>query len=168
MARDPDKRFQTATEVANLLARCLAHVQQPLAVPLPDEAIPEEARPNAGRTRRRRWAVGTLALLAFGGGTLALMGPWEARHESGVTARHAALDDLVPVRADQITQEMQQAWSRAESLQANLHGRGDQPEHDRVLELANQLAGKVRSLERELTTGDATLRAPADLPYFQP
>ncbi len=112
MARDPDKRFQTATEVADLLGRCLAHVQQPLAVPLPDEAIPEEARPNSVRTRRRRWAVGGLALLAFSGGMLALMGPWKAQHEPGGTARHAASDDWLPARADQITQQIQQARDR--------------------------------------------------------
>ena len=31
-AKDPARRFQTATEVADLLERCLAHVQQPLSL----------------------------------------------------------------------------------------------------------------------------------------
>ena len=158
MAKDPDKRFQTATEVADLLGRCLAHVQQPLAVPLPAEAMPAPTRSNSGRARCRRWAVAVLALLVFGGGTLALLRPWEARHEPGVPARHRASDDRVPVRAEQITQEIQRAWSRAEMLQANLHGRGRQAEHDRVSELADQLAGKVRSLESGTGNRDGSSR----------
>ena len=37
MAKDPARRFQSAAEVADLLERCLAHVQQPLSTPLPAE-----------------------------------------------------------------------------------------------------------------------------------
>lgn len=35
-AKDPAERFRSAAEVAELLEKCLAHVQQPTAVPLPD------------------------------------------------------------------------------------------------------------------------------------
>jgi hypothetical protein len=35
MAKNPDGRYQSAGEVAALLERCLAHVQQPTVVPLP-------------------------------------------------------------------------------------------------------------------------------------
>ena len=35
-AKQPGERFQTAEEVAELLEQCLAHVQQPTAVPLPE------------------------------------------------------------------------------------------------------------------------------------
>ena len=35
LAKKREDRFQTAEEVATLLAECLAHVQQPLSVPLP-------------------------------------------------------------------------------------------------------------------------------------
>ncbi|WP_165249580.1 serine/threonine-protein kinase [Paludisphaera soli] len=49
LAKDPDDRFATADEVADLLERCLAHVQQPLAAPLP----PELADPPDARARRR-------------------------------------------------------------------------------------------------------------------
>jgi serine/threonine-protein kinase len=34
-AKDPSERFQSAAEVADLLSRCLAHLEQPDAVPLP-------------------------------------------------------------------------------------------------------------------------------------
>lgn len=36
MAKDAADRFSTATEVATLLEQCLAHVQQPTSVPLPE------------------------------------------------------------------------------------------------------------------------------------
>ena len=35
MAKQPQDRFASAGQVANLLEDCLAHVQQPTAVPLP-------------------------------------------------------------------------------------------------------------------------------------
>jgi serine/threonine protein kinase len=58
MAMHPGERFQSAEEVAGVLERCLAHVRQPRAVPLP--RIPRsprrQAKVGAGR-RRWRWAV---------------------------------------------------------------------------------------------------------------
>src|SRR5207248_6516289 len=64
-AKDPAGRFQSAQEVADLLGRCLAHVQRPDALPLP-------TIPAAPRRRRRptdaRWAalvcVGIVAAVA--------------------------------------------------------------------------------------------------------
>jgi serine/threonine-protein kinase len=43
-AKEAADRFQTAGEVAELLERCLAHVQQPASVPLPTNAFPDSAR----------------------------------------------------------------------------------------------------------------------------
>jgi hypothetical protein len=70
MSKDPGERFNSAGEVAQLLEACLAHVQQPTAVPLPAQL--EAAQRAAGRARSRwpigRWlaaaAIGLLALLA--------------------------------------------------------------------------------------------------------
>ncbi|MFO0892855.1 MAG: protein kinase [Isosphaeraceae bacterium] len=39
-AKDPADRYGSAAEVADLLGRCLAHVQQPASVPLPPELLP--------------------------------------------------------------------------------------------------------------------------------
>ena len=36
MTRSPDQRFQSASDVAELLEQCLAHVQQPTVSPLPE------------------------------------------------------------------------------------------------------------------------------------
>ncbi len=46
MAKRPDDRFQSAHEVAMLLEQCLAHVQQPTVVPLP-EAVVADTSPTA-------------------------------------------------------------------------------------------------------------------------
>ena len=40
MSKQPDDRFASAREVAELLEECLAHVQQPTAVPLPASLVP--------------------------------------------------------------------------------------------------------------------------------
>ena len=42
-AKDPADRYTTSTEVADLLAHCLAHVQQPMAVPLADSLAKKRA-----------------------------------------------------------------------------------------------------------------------------
>lgn len=50
LEKDVSERFQTAHEVAELLEQCLAHVQQPTAVALPQECR-ERSRSNSGRAR---------------------------------------------------------------------------------------------------------------------
>ncbi|MBW3540422.1 MAG: protein kinase [Planctomycetes bacterium] len=71
MAKQPDDRFESAREVAELLEDCLAHVQQPTAVPLPEQLRDAEssANPERGRWSMRRWLAGAafgLALLLAG------------------------------------------------------------------------------------------------------
>jgi len=93
MAKRPDDRFQSAAEVAKLLEECLAHVQQPTAVPLPtysplppgegqgvrvnceraegekreSAADVHKPRPFAGWSRRKGVFAAAIALLFFGG-----------------------------------------------------------------------------------------------------
>jgi len=79
MAKRPDDRFQSAQEVAKLLEECLAHVQQPTVVPLPDysplplgegqgvrAAGAHEPRTFAGRSRRKRILAAGIGLLFVG------------------------------------------------------------------------------------------------------
>jgi serine/threonine-protein kinase len=64
-AKDPVDRFATAAEVAELLQRCLAHVQNPSAVPLPAElAEPRPGWKETWLTARRLIAAGVLLALA--------------------------------------------------------------------------------------------------------
>ncbi len=96
MAKRPEDRFQSAREVAALLEQCLAHVQQPTAVPLPKVAgtlrVPSapnspllpgvrqgvraadmhKPRPFAGWSGRKRILAALIGLVFFGGLGLAL------------------------------------------------------------------------------------------------
>ena len=60
-AKDPADRYDSAAEVADLLGRCLAHVQQPDSVPLPAELVP-------ARNRRAiaLWGAITVCLMLAG------------------------------------------------------------------------------------------------------
>ena len=92
MSKQPDDRFESAREVAELLEDCLAHVQQPTAVSLP-KSVAQAARPGqpdcaSGRFWRKPWAnarrlivaglaaamlfAGTLIVLELNKGTLTI------------------------------------------------------------------------------------------------
>jgi serine/threonine-protein kinase len=64
-AKVPTDRFATAAEVADLLQRCLAHVQNPATAPLPSEL----AEPQSGRRKRlatnQIWIGGGVLLSAL-------------------------------------------------------------------------------------------------------
>lgn len=69
LAKPRDARFGSAEEVGRLLEQCLAHVQQPATVPLPDDLTPPVERqtvtPRVGHSipRRRMAAIGTALAL---------------------------------------------------------------------------------------------------------
>jgi serine/threonine protein kinase len=71
LQKDPSKRFGSAKEVSTLLEECLAHVQQPAAVPLPAGLPPSHRAPKTsyGSNQRRVFRnIGIAALLlAFSG-----------------------------------------------------------------------------------------------------
>ena len=62
MSKQQEDRFSSAREVAELLEECLAHVQQPTAVPLPDSLVPR-SRGNRLFSVSRRWR-GVIAMVA--------------------------------------------------------------------------------------------------------
>ena len=75
-AKKPENRFQSAKEVADLLARCQASLQQHSRVDLPDDLKPESpvaevvpqkpvAVPKELFPRRQRWAVAAAVLVAL-------------------------------------------------------------------------------------------------------
>ena len=72
MSKQPDDRFESASEVAELLEECLAHVQQPTAVPLPDSLVTQSSG-SRFVSISRRWA-GVIAMIAvLGLGALGLI-----------------------------------------------------------------------------------------------
>lgn len=62
MAKDPENRPASAEEVAEILQRCLAHVQQPAAVALPAFA---KRSMKESRSGRRPWALSTRIVFAL-------------------------------------------------------------------------------------------------------
>ena len=60
LTKSIESRWQTAAEVADLLQRCLAHVQQPAVV-----ALPTECRSQRKRFLQRRFVVAGLVVLAL-------------------------------------------------------------------------------------------------------
>src|SRR6516165_1255277 len=73
-AKKPADRFQTAAEVADLLGRCLAHVQNPSEV-----APPADPRPAAPKRRTRRWLWAAVGLLVLAGFAVAVAAAFRAR-----------------------------------------------------------------------------------------
>src|SRR5262249_45575593 len=90
-AKEPQGRYQTASAVADLLGRCLTHVQHPQAVPLPDEAIPRPALANKRRRRRLLWAAAFLACaVAAAAGALAFWARQPKDSDASFRPGHAA------------------------------------------------------------------------------
>jgi hypothetical protein len=160
-AKDPAMRFQSASEVADLLGRCLAHVQQPLTVPLPTDAVPRATRPKNRRGRRLRWVVGAGLVAVAGVGLVARQ--WQPRapvapNDGGVRTSvmtPSGSTPAAPIRPaqDEIAQQIEEAWRRAAAVEADLHRRGDPFERDPVSPLAHGLTERAMSLEREILLG---------------
>jgi len=67
MAKRPEDRFSSASDVANLLEKCLAHVQQPLNFELPTEVITLGRKSSAST---KRYSTGVVRAMLIGIGSL--------------------------------------------------------------------------------------------------
>ncbi len=74
MSKQPYDRFESASEVGDLLEECLAHVQQPTVVPLPDTLVPESRSRFFSGSRR---TVIVAMIVAFSFGLLGMVA-WQA------------------------------------------------------------------------------------------
>jgi serine/threonine-protein kinase len=177
-AKDPASRFPTASDLADLLSRCLAHVQEPLAVSMPPDLVPSPAPVNPRRGRRRLRAG--MGLLGFAGILGAALAPWprrapEPRALEPAPTRPGREDfDIAPaVRSarnepDEFDHSMQEAWGQAATIEGDLHRRADLPGHDFVSAIAKSLADRAGSLERAIAAGrEASPVVPNRLGPFQ-
>lgn len=97
MAKSPHDRFRSATEVANLLESCLAHVQQPTVTSLPEEFGLAQSAAN-GRRYTGRWMAAIGAMLI---GLLGLFGfVISIQSQDGTLLIESTVDD-VTVRVSQ-------------------------------------------------------------------
>jgi serine/threonine-protein kinase len=152
-APDPAHRFQSATLVADLLERCLAHVQRPSAVPLPREVL----APGAAHPRRARWgAVGAVILCCLGAG-LAL---WPSPQREGeapqgdVSARPPRrAGSLVPSRGQDgpLDDQLKDLGQQAGALDADLKQPAGDSAHP-ADEVLRQVRLRLDALQRELGT----------------
>ena len=175
-AKDPADRFASASELADLLGQCLAHVQEPLTVAAALGTGPGEGQVAGSRRgpppvgSRRRSCLGVAAALGLAlrlqrGAACAATGAagthQPAAAASGEPERDAALA-IAPVVNDETDDPFREARERARTIEADLHRPADPPDEDRVSVMARDLADRAESLERELTPGrDA---APASAP----
>jgi len=111
-AKDAAARFQSAAEVAELLERCLAHVQQPDRQALPPPAVElgrQVSRRDGRGSRRTLVTAAALALPLVLGAGLALS-PWLSR--PGTPEREAAAAELSPEAAAQLEQDFDEGWQQ--------------------------------------------------------
>ena len=164
-SKDPARRFSSASELAEVLSRCLAHVQAPLAVALPPELVPPVTRNHL----RLRWAGATLlGFAAVLGGVLFF---WLTRSQGPRASIQLGRDvpyvakEVRPSRSDpdEIDPTTREAWNQAEAIEADLHRQADPGGHDPVSALVRNLADRAGSLEREIVSGrDAAPLVPTD------
>jgi serine/threonine protein kinase len=163
-AKDPAQRFQSAGEVADLLERCLAHVQQPDQHPLPGVAEELGRRIEGPRSRRFvRLGHGTSAALAvLGLMTLiwAISPVWKHGIDSNVESALTARTPLDPqLDEDRISQELLQMRSRLGELEQSLSATGLGECAQSPLD---QLRGRTKLLEQSLYTTPGASADPVD------
>jgi serine/threonine-protein kinase len=170
-AKDPKDRLQSAAEVADLLERCLAHVQHPDRHPLPALAAELGRQVPAARTGRpsRRRLTATLAALALVllTGTALSRLAWPPRPAAGGDEA-VARPQLENTELE--TDDLRQLWEKVERLRGSLAdaseddwGRPGSPFADaiRKAELLQQtlntdgpaddpVAGKIEEIRRRL------------------
>jgi len=161
-AKDPAGRFQSAAAAADLLSRCLAHVQEPLTVPLPPELVPRSADSCIRRNSLLRWAgAAVLSIAAIAGGAVAF---WpranrpHAAERSSVLSEKAASDTAGVMNpawtgTDELERQLADVWGRAHAMDSELHRPSDPQCDDSVSALARGLANRAGLLERELAAG---------------
>ncbi|HVC96395.1 MAG TPA: protein kinase [Pirellulales bacterium] len=173
--KNPSRRFASATELAALLERCLAHVQQPNTVALPAELTEAPVpRPTWGRfpTCHKKLsgarlsifvALASLAIIFVVSVLLLKLGKWAPpldMDDSPETPRPAMTAGTSPSTAwqDGIADEI-------ESLDAGL-GKYEAEFgewHDGLADQIDNLSNEVRGLEAGSTEGTGSLQEPREV-----
>jgi serine/threonine-protein kinase len=169
-AKDPDQRFQTASEVSDLLGRCLAHLQQPLTVPLPHTPS-RMTYPFWRRRHFTRWAIAVAVLLSAAATVpLVLHRSNQPEVEEQVEVKEApALQSLEAVRPgglgdqgrDEMDDQIQPLRTRAEALEADLNRRNTCDSEDPIAAEIQRALQEAHLLEQEIQSG--AIGAPGSL-----
>jgi serine/threonine-protein kinase len=163
MAKDPARRFRTATEVTDLLAGCLAHIQQPLLSP-PPAGLEQKGAPTArARGLRRSSAMVTIwVAIAVAAGTMAFVAPWRVRNLALVPrgTRFGSVDTLLPLDSrhdrggtDEVQSLLDQVRDRARAIEADVLRRGGEEGQDPLSARSHTLSRQAEVLERDIPSG---------------
>ncbi len=189
MAKRPDDRFQSASEVAALLEQCLAHVQQPTVVPLPElgkalrvpsasdsPLLPGEGpgvRAVGSSPRHRNiFTKGTLIMLTllglslFAAGVVStsppdISGTWQGEDWGQVTLTQTAPGEYTGSYSDTVTKEKGpgKIALKWSRIERRFNGTWSEGEDDRLGDLSVRLADK--EIRGALTTDDKSRINPA-------
>ncbi len=159
LAKDPAWRFQSAEEVADVFSRCLAHAQEPLVSPLPNDLEFEIPKEKSHRARQQAISmvvpILSMALL-FGGiwGVRSGKLPRLARHDNTPkterpteTSKGPNVGSLTPQEFQRLTNEMQ---SRIHAIQNDILTPENSLLGDPILQKGEALLQAAEALEREI------------------
>jgi serine/threonine protein kinase len=161
MAKDPSGRYQTGDEVFEVLKKCLAHVQQPLASPLPPGL-------GAGRSHagvKTVWrALGALTFISFVGAAIAVNFYWErpirdpGPASNPATTEEALLSEPWPASpaADKIQQLIDRGRSMARQTENDVVRREQGPAPDPITAKSFNLLNEAHALEREILSNESS------------
>jgi hypothetical protein len=153
-AKDPARRYQTAAEVADLLGRSLAHLQQPLTVPLPPVLTVA-----AGSTRRRPrlagWIAACVVVLFAVLSTPMFLRPPPATHEEtpAATAPRVPAPAYTGPGAADIDDQLRTLQQRTASISAELDHHRDMSSVDEISQKIQHVANDARLLEQAIRAG---------------
>ncbi len=160
-AKDPNERYQSASEVAVLLAQCLAHMQQPLTVSLPSALLPKRKR-HTWFSRPVRWIAGAIVVVLL---VVALLELPRRQHPDSVIAngKNGAAPDAPrqqePIttakaeKPDEIDVQLQSLRNRAWNIEAGLEGYDAPDQSDTISQQIRNLQIQAQAIERQMNAG---------------
>lgn len=155
-AKEPAQRYQTAAEVSDLLGRCLAHLQQPLTVPLPHPLTPASG-PLYRRVPFAGWALAFVVLLSA-----VVAGPFVLRrgHQPEVEEAPALqspegirLGERTNQRIDEIDEQIHALRARTGALEVELEHSSVSDSRDPIGVEIQRVLQEARLLEQEIQSG---------------
>ena len=181
MAKDRARRYQTASEVADVLGRCLAHIQQPSTSPLPKGLEVDAATRTPARTKRRLVAA---AALVLAGVVPLAAGAWfvRSRGQSPNPALRPSIrsvdasqsmrsvdSPLSRVVHDELQRLLDDARNRARAVHADILERPKVVSLDPISERSVRLTGELKALKRDILSSLAVPDQPLkSLPSSNP